>query len=248
MPVIAASVVGGVQALQGGYQAYQGYKGLKNLSNKPYPQYSLSPQLSSAYNAAQQNAQRGYSPQQTAAFQSELAQNNNAQYQKGVDRAGGSLSGAIQSGINYGNIGALNKFASNDASLQAQHQNTAYGLAGQIQNQQNMATQAQLQQRQQLENSYGSALRAGLSGISQGIQAGTNIYGAAKGWFNGAQNKAASPSLSGNTSPNFGSLGTQGYAPQYVAQNPVTPENFSYDYSQPIDQSVYGDPNVNLNY
>ena len=172
--------VAGVTLGVGAYKSYQARKGLKNLNKQAMPEYSMNQAPTqtadsvAAQSMARQNANQGFSGAQTAAFQSNLAQNNNAQFQRAKDIGGGNLASAIGAGINYGNIGALNQFASQDANLQRQNRQDFYGQAAQGQNfqnsvqqynqgQSNLNTQARLQQRQNLEMAYGGALSSGLN-------------------------------------------------------------------------------------
>lgn len=216
MPLTASLIAGGVNLGLGAYKTYQARKGLKNLAGQPMPQYSLSPELSSAYNMAQQNANQGYSGEETAAFKSNLAQNNNSGYQRAKDMSGGSLSGAINAGVNYGNIGALNQFAAQGNQIKRQNQNTFYGLAGQVQGQRNMNTQAQLQHRQQLESAYGNALSQGLNSISSGL---------------GTVGAGTVGKFGGNASSGFGDLNNNQYN-NLLGETKFNPNDYNTDTSE----------------
>ena len=82
--------------------------------------------------------------------------------------------------MNYNNIGALNQFAANDASLRRNNIRYAGQMAGQLQSQQNLATQAAIQRRIMLEQAYGRAMQAGLNNIVGGVQGGVSVYEAGK--------------------------------------------------------------------
>lgn len=214
LPLLATAAIPTVaNIIGGGIRAYKANKALKNLQGQPMPQYSLSPQLSNAYAMAQKNVNnaQGYTPEETAAFTQNLAMNNNAAFQRAKDIGGGNLSSAIGAGINYGNIGALNKFAASDAALrretQMQNQGQLYNLAGQLQNQQNLADQAKIQQRMQLESAYGQALQQGLGQIQNAPGQFASIY-TAGGGFGGSQKGNNNIAPMGAYNPNSAPLYT----------------------------------------
>lgn len=147
------------------FEGFEGLRGLNKLSQTPYPQFTESPELRSAYTRAESMTGRGYTPEETAAFRQNLAGQSAQRYQRATDMAGGGLSGAIQAGINYGNIKGLLNFAADDASLHRRNIQYADSIARQIQSQKNLITQGQIAHRNQMEQAYGGGLRRGLENI-----------------------------------------------------------------------------------
>jgi len=107
----------------------------------------------------------GYSPEETAAFKGNLASQSEARYKRATDQAGGSLSQAIQGGINYGNIKGLLNFAGNDASFHRRNIQYADSIGRQIQSQKNLITQSEQQRYNKVENAYGNEFTKGSENI-----------------------------------------------------------------------------------
>ncbi len=146
-------------------EAGVGLTGLHQLQKTAMPQYLASAQLNSAYQRAQQMSTMGYTPQEIAAFHTNLATSNNTAFANAENASGGNQSQAVNAALQGNNIGALNQFAVSDAQLKRQNQQYADSFAGQYQNLANENTQTALQRRQQQEQAYGGALKAGLTNL-----------------------------------------------------------------------------------
>lgn len=166
-PYIAA----GTLAL-GALQTIQGYRGLNKLSKEAMPTYTSTPQLTSAYNRAQQAAQRGYTPEQEAAFKSNLATSQNTAYKNAVSQSGGNLAQAINAGLQSQNINALNQFAADDASKRQQNVQYADSFAPRFQNIQDENTRNALNYRMMREQALGNAVSQGQTNLATGLNAG----------------------------------------------------------------------------
>lgn len=166
----AQMFAGGAQSTVGLYQTIAAYGALKKLQKKPKDVYSEAPELKSARLIAEQNAKYGYTPDQKMSYFQNLASMNNARYQKAVGAAGSNLAGAIQSGINYGNINALNNFAAQDADRKLRNQQYADSFAKNLQSLKNMQTQRNQQDRQLQEQALGAAVQAGVGNFIGGAQ------------------------------------------------------------------------------
>lgn len=188
-------------AALGLFQTFQGIKGLNQLSKEQAPNYTVSPELQSAYGRAEGMTNQGFTTEQEGAFRQNLAQSNNLAYRRAVDASGGSMSGSILGAIQGQNIGALNQFAADDAEQRMQNIRYADSLASQLQNQQNMATQVDIENRRMKEQAYGGAVQSGLGNMAGSL----NLWGAL-GYAN--QNTQAT-GLDGLSKPLAGILGNQ---------------------------------------
>jgi hypothetical protein len=188
-PILAAANV----AL-GAYQAIKGAQGLKRLNQEARPEYSVSPEMQSAFAMAKDRTRYGYDPRQAAAFKQGVAQQQNTGFQQGVSMAGGNLAQALRTGFKVQNIGALNRFASDDAGLQAANINRFYGLASQLQQQKNLIQGERISRRNALEGAYGGAVKSGLNNIASSLNLtqamGSGLFGEGFVGGNMAQKRA----------------------------------------------------------
>lgn len=145
------------KALYGLYQMKKAKKALNNLANWN-PTFRSG---DSILNEATSKTPSGYTPQQEAAFNSNLTRLNNQKFRM-ASQANPNLSANVRAGIDFGNIAALNEFAKNDAILKNQKINT---LATTIRGQDNANVTNQISQKAQMEQAYGNAYRAGLGNI-----------------------------------------------------------------------------------
>lgn len=144
-------------------QESQARAGLKSL--KQPAGYDITPEQQTSYNRAQGMSNYGFSPQERASYLSNLATQNNTSYNRAFRFGGNNLAGAIQAGINYGNNGALNTFAMNDANLHRQNIRYADSRGDAISNQRNRNTALQNQQYLQKQQAYGQALKVGKENV-----------------------------------------------------------------------------------
>lgn len=160
LPLAAASL--GLGLVQAGYGLYKA----NQLDNQPLPLPEVTPEMRNAYNRAEGMATQGYTPQEAAAFKQNLATSNNLSYRNAVNMAGGNLAGAIGRGIQANNLGALNQFASNDASLRRSNMRYADSLASHLQSISNAKQQMLMARRGQAEQAAGGALQSGLNNVA----------------------------------------------------------------------------------
>jgi len=141
---IASAILGGVQ-LVGGIAA------AASLGDRP--SYTEDPNFARSAGRAETMAQMGFTPQERAAFQGDLASAQATDYQRGMDVSGGNMAQALL-GMNTSRAtGALNRFAGQDAALR--RQNIQYAQ-----------TRLDTQYRMAEEQAIGSAIQSGLTGIA----------------------------------------------------------------------------------
>lgn len=165
----------------------------RKLMREPRPQYEIAPEMQQAYNLAEQRSRFGFTPQQTAAFEQQMARSQAADYANAVRMGGGGLAQAVAGGLGGQRLQALNRFAAQDAAQQAANIGQFYGMAGQMQAQRNRMRQQEISTRMQEE-----------TGVAKGLSSGlTNLGSFANAWgLSGFKNPFAksSSSTSGDTS------------------------------------------------
>jgi hypothetical protein len=183
------------------FQKSQADKRLSDLEKQPYSSFEPSPELTNAYNRAEQNAQTGFSPQERAAFVQKLAQQQSAAYRKATDMSGGSLASALNKGIQAQNIGAQTDFATNDATLKRRNITYADSLARAMQSQHNMQTQAENHRRLLEEQYLGTAGSQGMTNMANAVGGAGSLLFAQNAWdkYYGNSSNPAAPA-SGATS------------------------------------------------
>ena len=170
MPIIIGSglalklgtdIYRGVQANKQGKEAK---KQLKELTATPAPTYSVVPELQNFYAQAAFEAAnpQAFSGAETATFNQNLARNTNTQYANAVNRAGGQSSQFVASLLNANNLNAINQFSAQGENTRRGNRQAAFGRQGQavsqIQNVNNMNTQAQINRRLMIEQALGGAI------------------------------------------------------------------------------------------
>lgn len=168
--------VAGVGATIGGIEAIRAHKKLKELQKKPLANFSVSPELQSAYDRSLRMAGMGFTPEQAAAYHSNVGMQQNTARANAINQSGGSLSSAINIGLQSQNIEGENKFASEDADKRMRNIQYADNLAGQIQGQRNLETDANRSYRIQQEQQYGLAEKQGIENISHAVGAAGTYY------------------------------------------------------------------------
>jgi len=139
---------------------------LNELSSQPWERYTVNPAISRYYQTASNMAANPYGF--TSAERNNFNQNLNrtlaGQRYLATNMTGGNLSKAINFLDVNSRIGALNDFASRDASLRRSFQNEALGRqfqgASAMQSIDNMNTQTQLARRMQALQAYGAAVQS----------------------------------------------------------------------------------------
>ena len=147
-------------------QTRKANKALKALGEQQYPEYANSPEMINAYNRAEAMAKYGYSPEERAKFEQDLARQQAGTFEQATNLSGGNLSSAIGGVLQANNTDAINKFAAGGAELKRQNIQYADSLAQKLQQQKNLQTQNLIARRQMLEQSYGQAKSSGLSNIA----------------------------------------------------------------------------------
>lgn len=147
-----------LKALYGVYQARQASKALRKLGSEPEPTYR---DPNSILAEAEAKTPTGYSGQEKAAFMSNLARLNNQKYRV-ASQTNPNMASNINAGIQYGNLGALNEFAKNDAALRRSKVDRLFSGITQtdVRN-----TSNAIQNRRMLQQQYGQAYQAGIGNI-----------------------------------------------------------------------------------
>lgn len=191
-------------------------KQLDQLNKTPLPEYKVTGEQRGAYNMALQDMANpaGVSATEKAAFQGQIAQNSNTQYQNAINRAGGSMGKYIGGILNVNNTNAINQFAANDARIRSQNRNFAASRVGQgaaaIQNVSDRNTNAAIQRRLLVEQALGGAIAQQQQNQSNAISSLGNIGGMAAGYgiqgymsnkYPGTYTPTSPYQTSGNMSP-----------------------------------------------
>ena len=173
---IAGSMVpGGIQAGLGLVEGISGLVGLNKLNKQAFPEYGLNGELSNYSQMARSLSQQGFSPEESAAFRQSLAEQQNATNRTATEIGGGSGAKALSAAMTGQDVNALNKFAAQGAQLKSQHMDAYRQAASQLQQQQNLKTQADIDRRNQLEHAYGGALQQGLTNFSGGLSSSAGM-------------------------------------------------------------------------
>jgi hypothetical protein len=163
-----AGMAGGslVNAALGGIETIWSMHKLNQLEKTPFPQYSISPELQSAYSEALGLKDQGLTAAEKSSFQADINRGAETNYQKAIRASGGSMSNAIMGAVNAEQLGAYDKLAATDAELHRQNLQSYFQISGEMQRQRNLISQQQIEQRMQLEQQYGKTLNAGVSNIT----------------------------------------------------------------------------------
>lgn len=152
----AAAILAAVQIGMGLYNSYKS-------SKEEVPTAKATPELLSAYRNAKELSKDGFTPEQRAAYMQSLNRQNAQQYRLAVGHAGNSLAGQVQGAINFGNVNALNDFASKNAQLKQQNQRYADSFAKDFQRIDDINQQIALNMYNKKQESGGQLLNSGIS-------------------------------------------------------------------------------------
>lgn len=147
---------------------------LAELAKQKYPEYSVTedPRMVRAYQRAEAMTRYGYMPEETAAFQQQLARSQTGQMRQATDIGGGGLAQAMGGVLQAQQTQAIGQFAAGGAGLRREQIRYADTLAGdlalRLQQQKNLQTANLIQRRQMLEQAYGTARGAALGTIAGG--------------------------------------------------------------------------------
>ena len=149
----------------------------KKKADRALKQLAKSKQQYATLQDAEAAIRQGFSPEQRASFQSQLARSQNEAYKRAV-QSNPNLAGAVTAGLNYTNVGAMSDFASRDAELRRQRQ--------QMYLQRNdMETERKIREKQMMEQQYGLAYQQASADITNAFGSGltglTTVYSSYQG-------------------------------------------------------------------
>ena len=179
----AGNLVGGAI---GAYEFFHAQKQLDALNSTPYPTYAESPELSRAYSQAESNANTGFLPGEKNAYQNSINQQGATAYQRAVGAGGGDLSNVVSAGINSQQIAGEGQMSIADANIRRQNEQYAGQLAGEVQQQQNLASTAAIKLREQQLQALNASQTAGLQSFMNSF----NVSGLLKTGVNAAATAA----------------------------------------------------------
>lgn len=187
----------------GGIQAVGGLIGALNMGRRP--RFAEDPRFAQAAGRAEYMAGMGYTPQERAAFQSDVAAQTAGDYRRGIDMSGGNMARALGGISTARTMGAFNRFAGQDAALRRQNINYADQFSRERQRRMDMQTRADMEQYDAEQRALGQAMSSGLTqmaGAANFSQA-MNFYG--KQGIGGASGGGATGGLGGGVgNPNIG--------------------------------------------
>jgi hypothetical protein len=159
---------GAANLIAGGIESIWASNTLKQLDKTPFPQYSISPELQSAYSEAMGMKDQGLTGGEKASFQADVNRGAATNYQNAIKQSGGSGANAIMGAVNAEQLTAYDKIAATDAEVRRQNLTAYYQMSGEMQKQRNLISQQQIEQRMALEEQYGKTLQTGNSNILNG--------------------------------------------------------------------------------
>lgn len=228
----AAAIIGAGTAIYSAVDAKNKEKKAKSSLdewNKNHPQDFRS--AKQIYDEAAAMTPTGYSPAETAAFNQSMARRSNTARRIATDR-NPNLSGAVNAGINYGNINGMLQFAANDAAVR---RSLISEKAGMIRGQSN----AQTQFNQNVAGEYGQAIRQQKQNFTNSMYNVANNVGALGYYYGGSGGvggKTTQPQPTGATNGMGGVGALGGQAPLTTLQAPPAGSNInspSYYGGQP---------------
>jgi len=175
----------GYNMYQASQREKQAMNALKDLAKTPYAKYGVNPLVQRYTQMGLRDIQnpQGFSGAETAGFQQGLAQSQAGARQNALSIGGGSVARAVNAGLNSANLGAMNQFAGQNASLARQNRNLGFSRymqgAGVAQNIDNMNTQNEINRRVMMEQAYGAAARQNRDIYNQSLEGmGNDLLGA----------------------------------------------------------------------
>ena len=220
----------GVQTLLGGIKYLTARKEIRKLDKEKEPEFYETAEMRDSRNRAGQMAQSGFTPAENAAFQQQLARSQNTAYRRGVDTAP-NMASAINAGINYTNIGAINQHATNDAQLHRQNIRYHDTFSDKLQGIADKNVAQQITNRNYAYQQLGEGAQAGMQMIGSGL----NFAALAAGGIGGGSGApaGATPPINsvplGNRPPSLGAV-NQSTLP---AVNPF----YDYFYNRPANNT-----------
>jgi hypothetical protein len=165
------------------------------------PEYETTQGVKDSIALAEQRAQYGFTPTQTAAFKGNLANTLQTDYRNARDMSGGGLAQAITSRNMGQRLGALNRFASDDAAAQDRNVQNLFSARKFEQGEKNRQTAQQINYRLLDEGNTGRTLGSGFGNIGSYVNQNAALGNFGGGGFGGmADGGSANPGATGSGS------------------------------------------------
>jgi hypothetical protein len=155
------------------------------LNRIPRPEYETTQGIEDSIALAEQRAQYGFTPNQTAAFKSNLANTLQGDYRNARDMSGGGLAQAITSRNMGQRLNALNRFASDDAAAQDRNVQNLFSARKFEQGEKNRQTAQQINYRMRDEGQTGATLGSGLNNLGSYVNQNAALGNFGSGGFGG---------------------------------------------------------------
>jgi hypothetical protein len=159
----------------GALQTGIGIAGLAKLNKEEYPEYSQAPEAVQQMNKAAYNAQFGFSPQEKANFDNDIAMNTNTQIDNARRMGGSSIARAVSAFARGNNLSAYNKFAAQDFANKRSNEARYDYHIGKKQETQDRNTALEVNRRQLQEQEYGKAMSSGLTNMGSAFNLGAAL-------------------------------------------------------------------------
>jgi hypothetical protein len=195
---IGSLVLGGIQTIGGLVSAF---------SMGDRPRFREDPRFTGAAGRAEYMAGMGYTPQERAAFQGDIAAQTAGDYRRGIDMSGGNMSRALGGISTARTLGAYNRFAAQDAALRRQNIQYADQFSRERQRRADMQTQADMAQYDREQQATGQAISSGLTqmggalNFNQAMGFYKDLYGGSGGAGDAAGVAAGGATGGGFSSP-----------------------------------------------
>lgn len=150
-------------------QSVLGLISQRRLSKIARPEIETNPEMYQSAQRAEQRAQYGYAPTQTAAYQNRLNQAMNTDYYNNRNMAGGGLAQALVGRQTGQRLGSLNQFASDDATKMQANMQYSDSLRRFLQSQKNLEQQQKIAYRMNDERNTGAMLSSGLNNLGSSV-------------------------------------------------------------------------------
>lgn len=191
-PLLIPAIVAGSQLVSGLYRTAKADSERKKLLKKPLAKYSEVPELRDSRLRANEMAKSGFSPEEKAAFQQQLSRSQNTAYSRAIQTAP-NMGSAINAGINYTNIPAINQFAGQDAQLHRQNIKYADTFSSYLQDLNNQNITEQLNMTKAAFGAIGEGKREGINEIAGAPATFAALYTAGMGGDTGGAGKTRTP-------------------------------------------------------
>jgi hypothetical protein len=160
--------LGALQTLGGlGYALSEG--------NKPLEQYKATPETLRTISDAETMATMGFTPEQKAAFRTNLGTQTETQFRNATELSGGNLSRALGATTQTGRLNALNRFAESDAQLKQSNIRYRDSVTRKIQELADRNVQMNNQRRMMVDQAFGRAGSSGLTNMASYFNLGSAL-------------------------------------------------------------------------